>query len=108
MSAEAVVPETSIGVPLLPPRPRFMAALPSTERSRGTVLAASVDLSAAVTMAVGSVRAGPVGVLLQATIARHATRPRITGRRRIMRLLGWDAVAGGLGTKADDRLAVML
>ena len=65
-SAEAVVPVRSIGVPAEPATGSGTVAVPLAVSSRWTVLADSADVSAAVTMAVGSVRTGPFETPLQA------------------------------------------
>src|SRR6476660_7272911 len=86
MSADAVVPARSTVVPDPPAFGSLTVALPSTVTSRWTLLAASVDFSAAVRISLGSVRAGPGGVELQAPTSRAtaATRPRAADDGRIM------------------------
>src|SRR5436190_8519639 len=89
-SAEAVVPVRSIAVRLEPTIGNGTDAVPFAVSSRWTLLADSADVSAAITIAVGSVRTGALDVGLHAarisvktTVAAMAT---IGAGRRIMRV----------------------
>ena len=73
-SAEAVVPVRSIGVAAPPPIGNATDTVPSRVTSRWTLLAASVDLRAAVTISFGSVRAGAL------RSCRHAPSDEREGR----------------------------
>src|SRR6476620_3730563 len=95
-SADAVVPVRLTGVAVPPAIGRATDTVPSSVRSRWTLLAASVDLRAAVTISFGSVRAGALLLLLPpwqapSAKARMAASARIVGFRRDMGLLGLGA-----------------
>src|SRR4051794_20622801 len=89
MSAPAVVPARSTVVPGPLVFGSLTVALPSTVTSRWTLLAALVDSSAAVRIALESVSVGPGGVPLHAPtgMAMAAKKPRAANDRRIMWLL---------------------
>ena len=84
-STLAVVPVRSTGVDTVPPG-SVTGTTPSTVNSTWTLLAASVDLRAAVMIAVGSVRIGPAALPPHAAtaMARIASKAAKRVSRRVM------------------------